>query len=149
MNTGVFDPAAEICVRARDAGAWVHADGAFGIWAACSPRYHHLTKGFDQSDSLATDAHKWPNAGYDCGIVLVREPRHLRAAMSVSAAYYHPGQGREPLHYTPEMSRRARGVELWGALRALGRNGLAELVERTCRHRSASPTDCAPPVIPC
>jgi glutamate/tyrosine decarboxylase-like PLP-dependent enzyme len=134
VNTGAFDPAAEICVRARDAGAWVHADGAFGIWAACSPRYHHLTKGFDQSDSLATDAHKWPNAGYDCGIVLVREPRHLRAAMSVSAAYYHPGQGREPLHYTPEMSRRARGVELWGALRALGRNGLAELVERTCRH---------------
>jgi glutamate/tyrosine decarboxylase-like PLP-dependent enzyme len=134
VNTGAFDPAAGICARAREAGAWVHVDGAFGIWAAASPRYQHLTKGFEQADSLATDAHKWPNVGYDCGIVLVREPQHLRAAMSGSAAYIIPGEGREPHHHTPEMSRRARGIELWAALRSLGREGLAELIDRTCRH---------------
>jgi glutamate/tyrosine decarboxylase-like PLP-dependent enzyme len=134
VNTGAFDPAAEICARAREAGAWVHADGAFGIWAAASPRYRHLTNGFEQADSLATDAHKWPNVGYDCGIVLVREPKYLRAAMSISAAYITPGEGREPHHHTPEMSRRARGIELWAALLSLGCEGLAELIERTCRH---------------
>ena len=112
----------------------MHADGAFGIWAAASPRYRHLTNGFEQVDSLATDAHKWPNVGYDCGLVLLRDPKHLRAAMSVSAAYITPGEGREPHHHTPEMSRRARGIELWAALRSLGRDGLAELIERTCRH---------------
>jgi len=124
VNTGAFDPAAEICARAREAGAWVHVDGAFGIWAAASPHYRHLTAGFEQADSVATDAHKWPNVGYDCGIVLTREPRHLRAAMSVSAAYITPGEGREPHHHTPEMSRRARGIELWAALRSLGRQGM-------------------------
>jgi glutamate/tyrosine decarboxylase-like PLP-dependent enzyme len=85
------------------------------------PPLRHLTEGFEQADSIATDAHKWPNVGYDCGIVLVREPRHLRAAMSVSVAYITPGEGREPHHHTPEMSRRARGIELWAALRSLGR----------------------------
>jgi len=134
VNTGAFDPAAEICARAREAGAWVHVDGAFGIWAAASPHYRHLTAGFEQADSVATDAHKWPNVGYDCGIVLTREPRHLRAAMSVSAAYITPGEGREPHHHTPEMSRRARGIELWAALRSLGRQGMVELIDRTCRH---------------
>jgi glutamate/tyrosine decarboxylase-like PLP-dependent enzyme len=134
VNTGAFDPAAEICTRAREAGACVHVDGAFGMWAAASPHYRHLTEGFEQADSIATDAHKWPNVGYDCGIVLMREPRHLRAAMSVSAAYITPGEGREPHHHTPEMSRRARGIELWAALRSLGREGMAELIDRTCRH---------------
>jgi len=134
VNTGAFDPARDICRRARDAGAWVHVDGAFGLWAAASPRYRHLTAGFEQADSWATDAHKWPNVGYDCGIALVRDVRHLRAAMAISAAYLAPGQLREPSHYTPEMSRRARGVELWAALRSLGRAGLSGLIERTCSH---------------
>jgi len=132
VNTGAFDPAREICRRARNAGAWVHVDGAFGLWAAASPRYRHLTDGFELADSWATDAHKWPNVGYDCGIALVRQPSALRAAMAVGAAYLTPGDLREPSHYTPEMSRRARGVELWAALRSLGRSGIAGLIERTC-----------------
>jgi glutamate/tyrosine decarboxylase-like PLP-dependent enzyme len=132
VNTGAFDPAREICGRARDAGAWVHVDGAFGLWAAASPNYRHLTDGFELADSWATDAHKWPNVGYDCGIALVRHASALRAAMAVGAAYLAPGDLREPSHYTPEMSRRARGIELWAALRSLGRSGVAELIERTC-----------------
>ena len=134
VNSGAFDPAAEICRRARQAGAWVHVDGAFGLWAAASPQYRHLTEGFDLADSWATDAHKWPNVGYDCGIAMVRDAAAMRAAMAISAAYISPGDLREPSHYTPEMSRRARGVELWATLRSLGRRGLAELIERTCRH---------------
>jgi glutamate/tyrosine decarboxylase-like PLP-dependent enzyme len=134
VNTGAFDPAREICTRAREAGAWVHVDGAFGLWAAVSSQYRHLTEGFEQADSWSTDAHKWPNVGYDCGITFVRDARHLRAAMAMTAPYLAPGELREPSHYTPEMSRRARGVELWAALRSLGRSGLAGLIERTCRH---------------
>jgi glutamate/tyrosine decarboxylase-like PLP-dependent enzyme len=134
VNTGAFDPAGRICSAARDAGAWVHVDGAFGIWAAASPQYRHLTAGFDRADSWATDAHKWPNTAYDCGIALVREPAHLAAAMSISAAYLFVQTEREPMHYSPESSRRARGIELWAALRSLGRDGLADLVDRTCRH---------------
>jgi glutamate/tyrosine decarboxylase-like PLP-dependent enzyme len=132
VNTGAFDPAREICRRARDAGAWVHVDGAFGLWAAASPNYRHLTDGFELADSWATDAHKWPNVGYDCGIALTRHSSALRAAMAVGAAYLAPGDQREPSHYTPEMSRRARGIELWAALRSLGRSGIAGLIERTC-----------------
>jgi glutamate/tyrosine decarboxylase-like PLP-dependent enzyme len=132
VNTGAFDPAREICRRAREAGAWVHVDGAFGLWAAASPQYRRLTDGFELADSWATDAHKWPNVGYDCGIALVSRPSALRAAMAVGAAYLAPGDLREPCHYTPEMSRRARGIELWAALQSLGRNGIAGLIERTC-----------------
>ena len=134
VNTGAFDPAEEICRRAHDAGAWVHVDGAFGLWAAASPQYRHLTAGFEKADSWATDAHKWPNVGYDCGVALVRHAGALRAAMAIAAAYIAPGELREPSQYTPEMSRRARGVELWAALRSMGRRGLAELIERTCGH---------------
>lgn len=134
VNTGAFDPARDICARARDAGAWVHVDGAFGIWAAASPRYRHLTDGFELADSWATDAHKWPNAGYDCGVALVRDPVHLQSAMAATSAYFIPGGDREPSQFTPEMSRRARGVELWAALASLGRSGLADLIDRTCRH---------------
>src|SRR5207249_6428277 len=90
--------------------------------------------GFDQADSWAVDAHKWPNVGYDSGVALVRDARLLRAAMAVAAAYLHPGEAREPSHYTPEMSRRARGVELWATLRSLGRDGMAALIDRTCAH---------------
>ena len=134
VNTGAFDPAREICPAARAAGAWVHVDGAFGLWAAASPRYSHLTHGFEQADSWSTDAHKWPNVGYDCGVAMVRDARALHAAMAVAAAYIAPGEGREPAHYTPEMSRRARGIELWAALLSLGRAGIAELIDRTCAH---------------
>src|SRR5262249_38523648 len=134
VNTGAFDPAREICRRAHEAGAWVHVDGAFGLWAGASARYRYLTEGFGEADSWSTDAHKWPNAGYDCGIALVRDPRPLRAAMSIASSYFTPGELREPGHYGPEMSRRARGVQVWAALRSLGRSGLAELIDRTCRH---------------
>jgi glutamate/tyrosine decarboxylase-like PLP-dependent enzyme len=134
VNTGSFDPAAAICPEASAAGAWVHVDGAFGLWAATSPAYRHLTHGFELADSWATDAHKWPNIGYDCGVVIVRDPSTLRGAMSIQAAYLAEGEMREPSHYTPELSRRARGVELWAGLRSLGRSGMAEIVERTCAH---------------
>jgi glutamate/tyrosine decarboxylase-like PLP-dependent enzyme len=134
VNTGAFDPADVICRRALEAGAWVHVDGAFGLWAAASPQHSHLTEGFNLADSWATDGHKWPNVGYDCGIAIVRDAAAMRAAMAISAAYFRPGELREPSNYTPEMSRRARGVELWATLRSLGRRGLAELIERTCRH---------------
>jgi glutamate/tyrosine decarboxylase-like PLP-dependent enzyme len=134
VNTGAFDPAAAICPGARAAGAWVHVDGAFGLWAAGSPEYRKLTKGFELADSWATDAHKWPNIGYDCGIALVRDPGALRAAMSINAPYLVHGEDRDPSNYGPELSRRARGVELWAGLRSLGREGMAALVERTSAH---------------
>jgi glutamate/tyrosine decarboxylase-like PLP-dependent enzyme len=134
VNTGAFDPAGAICPEARAAGAWIHVDGAFGLWAATSPEYRHLSRGFEQADSWATDAHKWPNIAYDCGVALIREPGALKAAMSVQAAYLMQGEQWEPSHYNPELSRRARGVELWAGLRSLGRSGMAEIVERTCSH---------------
>jgi glutamate/tyrosine decarboxylase-like PLP-dependent enzyme len=134
VNTGAFDPAADIIPRARAAGAWVHVDGAFGLWAAASPEHAHLVRGFADADSWATDAHKWLNVPYDSGIVFVREAAHLQAAMAVNAPYLVIGEAREPEHYTPDFSRRARGVEVWAALRSLGRRGVAALIERTCRH---------------
>jgi glutamate/tyrosine decarboxylase-like PLP-dependent enzyme len=134
VNSGAFDPAAEICARAHEAGAWVHVDGAFGLWAAAAPERAHLAAGFAAADSWATDAHKWLNVPYDCGIAIVRDAAALRRAMSVEAPYFGASGGREPRHFTPETSRRARGVEVWAALRALGRRGLADLVERSCRH---------------
>jgi glutamate/tyrosine decarboxylase-like PLP-dependent enzyme len=132
VNTGAFDPAAEICAWAHEQGAWVHVDGAFGLWARLSPKYDQLTKGFEMADSWGTDAHKWPNVGYDSGLVLVRDGASLRASMGITAAYLEPGSRREPMHHTPESSRRARGVELWAALKSLGRSGLRELIETTC-----------------
>src|ERR1700722_17265291 len=134
VNTGAFDPAGAICPDARAAGAWVHVDGAFGLWAGVSPEYNKLTKGFELADSWATDGHKWPNIGYDCGIALVREPNALREAMSIQAAYLVHAETRDPSNYGPELSRRARGVELWAGLRSLGRQGMAAIVERTSSH---------------
>lgn len=134
VNTGAFDPAAEICLRAHSQGAWVHVDGAFGLWARVSPQYRHLATGFEQADSWATDAHKWPNVNYDSGIVLVKDGMALRSAMTMTAAYLEAGAFREPMYHTPEASRRARGVELWAALKSLGRSGLSALIERTCAH---------------
>ena len=133
VNTGAFDPAAEICERAAKAGAWVHVDGAFGLWAAAAPSFAHLTAGYENADSWATDCHKWLNVTYDSGLALVRNAEYLRRAMTYSAAYLHASAEREPSHFTPESSRRARGIEIWAALRSLGREGLAEMIERNCR----------------
>ncbi len=135
VNTGAFDPASDVCARAREAGAWVHVDGAFGLWAGAAPARAHLVEGFEAADSWATDAHKWLNVPYDSGLVFARDREALRAAMSVSAAaYLVRGDRADPDETTPELSRRARGVEIWAALRALGRRGLADLVERCCAH---------------
>ncbi len=134
VNTGAFDPAADIIPRVRETGvAWVHVDGAFGLWAGASPARRHLVAAFAGADSWATDAHKWLNVPYDSGIAFVRSEENLRAAMGISAAYLQQGQRREPSQYVPELSRRARGVEIWAALKNLGRSGLAELVENCCR----------------
>jgi glutamate/tyrosine decarboxylase-like PLP-dependent enzyme len=132
VNTGAFDPAAAIIAAAHGAGAWVHVDGAFGLWAAASPRYRHLTEGLAAADSWATDAHKWLNVPYDSGLAFVRSPDDLRAAMGLTAAYLPQGEHREPSQYVPELSRRARGVEIWAAMKSLGRSGVADLVERCC-----------------
>jgi glutamate/tyrosine decarboxylase-like PLP-dependent enzyme len=133
VNTGAFDPIAELCDQAQAAGAWVHVDGAFGLWAAAAPERAHLVAGLDRADSWATDGHKWLNVPYDCGLAFVRDAECLRSAMAVSAAYLSVTDRRKPNDFTPELSRRARGVEVWAALRSLGRSGLAELFERNCR----------------
>ncbi len=134
VNTGAFDPAAEICALARASDAWVHVDGAFGLWAAACPDRAHLSAGIPSAHSWATDAHKWLNVPYDSGLVFVRDPQHLKASMASRAAYLIAGDAREPSHFTPELSRRGRGVEAWAALRSLGRSGLADLIERNCRY---------------
>jgi glutamate/tyrosine decarboxylase-like PLP-dependent enzyme len=141
VNTGAFDPIGEICSRARrEAGGdnlWVHVDGAFGLWAAAAPGRAHLTAGLPLADSWATDAHKWLNVPYDSGLALVKDSEALKAAMAITAEYLPTDSPyRNPSDFTPELSRRARGVEIWAALRSLGRSGLADLVERTCLHAS-------------
>jgi glutamate/tyrosine decarboxylase-like PLP-dependent enzyme len=133
VNSGAFDPAKGICDVAHAAKAWVHVDAAFGLWAAAAPSRARLVAGLAEADSWATDAHKWLNVPYDSGIAFVREDRHMKAAMSANAAYLVRGEKRDPNLFTPELSRRARGVEIWAALRSLGRNGIAGLVERNCR----------------
>ncbi|HSI59979.1 MAG TPA: aminotransferase class V-fold PLP-dependent enzyme [Ideonella sp.] len=137
VNTGAFDPFEQIVPAARAAGAWVHVDGAFGLWARASPAHAPLAAGLEAADSWATDAHKWLNVPYDCGVALVRDGEALHSAMSVTADYL-PAHSlaRDPSDTTPELSRRARGVEVWAALRTLGIAGIAELVERCCRHAS-------------
>jgi glutamate/tyrosine decarboxylase-like PLP-dependent enzyme len=134
VNTGAFDPIGEVAAQLRGTGAWIHVDGAFGLWAAASPEKRTLANGIALADSLATDAHKWLNVPYDSGLVFVRDARALYAAMSASAAYFPEGQTRDPQRFVPEGSRRARAVEVWAALRSLGRRGLAEMIERNCRH---------------
>lgn len=135
INTGAFDPFADVCEQAHRDGAWVHVDGAFGLWARASPALRHLCAGADEADSWATDAHKWLNVPCDSGLAFVRDENALRAAMSVTAAYLPASEGvRIPSDYTPELSRRARGVDVWAALSVLGRDGVAALVERCCTH---------------
>jgi glutamate/tyrosine decarboxylase-like PLP-dependent enzyme len=134
VNTGAIDPVSSIIQQAKAADAWVHVDGAFGLWAAVSPERAHLVNNIGDADSWATDAHKWLNVPYDSGITFVRDAQHLHAAMAVNAAYLVDNETRDPTHYTPDFSRRARGVEVWAALRSLGREGLTHLIDRTCRY---------------
>ena len=135
VNTGAFDPAGAIVPRARAAGAWVHVDAAFGLWARATPALAPLAAGLEGADSWATDAHKWLNVPYDSGLVFCRDGKAHRAALrSRAAAYLTETEAREPDQLVPDFSRRARGVEVWAALLSLGREGLRELLERTCAH---------------
>jgi glutamate/tyrosine decarboxylase-like PLP-dependent enzyme len=135
VNTGAFDPLDSIAAEAREHGAWLHVDGAFGLWAAASPSLRHLMAGIEQADSVATDAHKWLNVPYDCGVVLCAHPAAHRGAMTLAAAYLQESpEQRDPREYVPEESRRARAVPVYAALRSLGRAGLRDIVERCCRH---------------
>ncbi len=134
VNTGAFDPIDELIGRAHDAGAWVHVDGAFGLWAMASPRLRSLAAGIERADSWATDGHKWLNVPYDSGLAIVREATALTGAMASSAAYLVADGQRDGFAYVPEMSRRARGVEVWAALRGLGRRGVAAMVDRCVAH---------------
>ena len=138
VNTGACDPIAEICDAAHSMEAWVHVDGAFGLWAAASPDRKHLVEGVAHADSWATDAHKWINVPQDSGIAIVRERDALAHAMSINASYLSDAKAkRDPMKWGPESSRRARAIEIWAALRTLGRRGVAELIEQTCRHAVA------------
>jgi len=135
VNTGAFDDFHPIADACEEAGAWLHVDGAFGLWAAASPRFRHLAAGSERADSWATDAHKWLNVPYDCGVAFCADPAAQRAAMSSTAAYLvqvDESEGREPMAYTPEFSRRARAVPVYAAVRSLGASGVAELVDRCC-----------------
>jgi len=135
VNSGAFDPLETIIPLARQYGAWVHVDGAFGLWAAASPRYRHFLKGVEQADSWATDGHKWLNVPYDCGYAFVADTQSHQASMSHRASYLvHNADARDEMDWNPEFSRRARGFPSYAALRQLGRDGVRDLVERCCRH---------------
>ena len=133
VNSGAFDPFAEICHFARTAGAWTHVDGAFGLWARACQQKAHLAAGVELADSWSVDAHKTLNSPYDCGLIICRERAALVSALQASDAYIQPGEGRDGMLYTPEMSRRARGIELWAALKSLGRAGVDALVAQLCQ----------------
>ena len=136
VNTGAFDDLAAVADAVEAHGGWLHVDGAFGIWAAASPVFRHLVAGHERADSWATDAHKWLNVPYDCGIAFSAHPESHRRAMTAQAEYYvrDPDAMREPLDWTPDHSRRARGTALYAALRQLGRRGVRDLVEQSCAH---------------
>lgn len=134
VNSGSFDPIDEICEHARRVDAWVHVDGAFGLWAAGSRTKKSFTHGIEKADSWSVDAHKTLNAPYDCGIVLCKHREALVAAMQATASYILYSGKRDGMHYTPEMSRRARVVELWATLKSLGKAGVEELLDRLCAH---------------
>lgn len=138
VHSGASDPFADAIEASRSAGAWVHVDGAFGLWAAASPRTRWLTAGMEGADSWATDAHKTLNVPYDSGLAIVRDPAALRASMSYHGDYLITDENRlESYERVPESSRRARAVPVWAALRSLGRSGIADMVDRFCRHAAA------------
>jgi glutamate/tyrosine decarboxylase-like PLP-dependent enzyme len=130
--SGAFDPFAELIPLARARGAWVHVDGAFGLWARAAPELARLTARLEGADSWAADGHKWLQVPYDCGLAIVRDAGALQRAMSISASYLPSGENRAPEAFSPEMSRRARGFAVWAVLKALGRQGVAEMVSRHC-----------------
>jgi glutamate/tyrosine decarboxylase-like PLP-dependent enzyme len=133
LNQGIFDPIDEVCELAHEHGAWVHVDGAFGLWAAASKRFRHLVRGLEKADSWATDAHKWLNVPYDSGIAFVADPESHKTAMAIPAAYKVEVENvRDQFEWGPEWSRRARGLPVYAALRSLGHNGVAEIIERCC-----------------
>lgn len=134
VNTGGFDPFRPLCRLAREAGAWIHIDGAFGLWAACSRATRHLTDGIDLADSWSVDAHKTLNAPYDNGIILCRDRDALIRSMQANGSYIIYSDNRDSMLYTPEMSRRARGIELWATLKTLGKAGIDALVSGLCGH---------------
>ncbi len=134
VNTGAIDPIGEIAREAEKVGAWVHVDGAFGIWAKLLESHQHYFTGIELAHSFATDAHKWLNTPYDCGIVLCRNAPMLHQAMATTAPYFRADGQNAPKDMVPEFSRRARGVEVWAALRTLGRIGVTEMIERCCAH---------------
>ncbi len=140
VNTGAFDNFDDIADAAAESGAWLHIDGAFGLWAAASPAFRHLVRGAGRADSWALDTHKWLNVPYDSGLAFCAHPGSHRAAMTATAGYLvqgGPGQPRDAMDWTPAFSRRARGFAVYAALRSLGQRGVAELVERTCAHARA------------
>ena len=134
VNSGAFDPIDALCDAANKAGAWVHVDGAFGLWAAASENCRYLTKGIQKADSYSVDAHKTLNAPYDCGIVLCKDRGALAGAMQATGSYIQYSQSRDGMLYTPEMSRRARGIELWATLKYLGKSGVQDIVDRLCAY---------------
>ncbi len=134
VNTGGIDPVGEVCRKVKKNGSWVHVDGAFGLWSSVSEAKFPMIEGCDQADSWAVDLHKWLNVPYDSGAVICRDPKVLQHSLSVSAAYLPDSTEPEPYFHTPEMSRRARGIETWAALYSLGRNGVIDLIERCCRY---------------
>ncbi len=141
IDTGVYDSFLELIPLAHEHHAWVHVDGAFGLWAAVSPKYRHLLEGVEQADSWAIDGHKWLNVPYDCGYAFVAHPEPHRNSMSHRASYLtHADEARDQMDWNPEWSRRGRGFATYAAIRQLGRNGIAEIVDRTCRHAHALAT---------
>jgi glutamate/tyrosine decarboxylase-like PLP-dependent enzyme len=136
VNTGAFDPISEICENSKNENTWIHVDGAFGIWASASSEFQKYTKNINKADSWATDLHKWLNVPYDNGAVFIKNKYDLIDAMSLNASYIPKGEYREPFLYTPELSRRARGIEAWAALRSLGKSGICQIIERNCDYAS-------------
>jgi glutamate/tyrosine decarboxylase-like PLP-dependent enzyme len=136
VNTGAFDPIEEIADLAEEFNAWLHIDGAFGLWANASPDLKHLVAGIARADSWATDAHKWLNVPYDSGLVFCKHPQAHRSALTARASYLQQTEGKErdPFEWTPEFSRRARGFAVWAALKYLGKSGVRDLIERCCAH---------------
>ncbi|WP_322936261.1 pyridoxal phosphate-dependent decarboxylase family protein [Nocardioides bizhenqiangii] len=137
IHSGAFDPFEDAIAAAHEHGAWVHVDGAFGLFAGATPAYRHLVEGYDAADSWATDAHKTLNVPYDCGVAIVRDPTALRAAMSMHGDYLIHDAAGDPFEKVPELSRRSRAFTVWAVLRSLGRSGVAELVERMAGHARA------------
>jgi len=132
VNSGAFDDFERACTLAQEAGAWVHIDGAFGLWAAASPNLRHLTQGIEKADSWSTDGHKTLNTPYDCAMVLCKDRHALVASMQATGSYIQYSEQRDSMLYTPDMSRRARAVELWATLRFLGEDGLADMLDGLC-----------------